>query len=138
MSGAMGAAGLYNGPYYYSRSEVRIRNNRIRRERIFKRQLIILSILVSLALFFIVFLGASFLSDAQDDEYVPMYKYYKSITVHADDTINSIAEYYYSDDNYSGINEYISEICRINSISDPRMLRAGEQLIVPYYSSEFK
>ena len=77
MSGAMGAAGLYNGPYYYSRSEVRIRNNRIRRERIFKRQLIILSILVSLALFFIVFLGASFLSDAQDDEYVPMYKYYK-------------------------------------------------------------
>ncbi len=139
MSEAMRAAAtLYNDPWYYSRSEVRIRNNRIRRQRIFRRQIITVSFLISLLIFLFVFLGTSFMSDAQSDDFVPQFKYYSSLTVHAGDTITDIASVYYSEDNYDSLSEYIAEICTLNHISDSNKLRAGEALIVPYYSSEYK
>ena len=138
MSGAARVADLYSDSWYYSKSEVRIRNNRLRRQKTFRRQIILLALSVSLILFIVLSIGASFMSDAQSDEFVHSYKYYTTITVHADDTLGSIAADYYSDDNYSSINDYVSEICSINSISDPKKLKAGELLIIPYYSSEFK
>ncbi len=139
MSDAMrAAAALYNDPWYYSRSEIRIRNNRIRRKRIFRRQVIAVSLLISLLIFVFVFLGTSFMSDAQSDDFVPQFKYYSAITVHSGDTITDIASAYYSVNNYDSLSEYISEICSLNHISDSNKLKAGEALIVPYYSSEYK
>ncbi|MCR5404822.1 MAG: LysM peptidoglycan-binding domain-containing protein [Butyrivibrio sp.] len=138
MSRAARVEDLYSDSWYYSKSEKRIRNNRLRRQKIFRRQILLLGLSFSLILFIVLFIGASFMSDAQSDEFVPSYKYYTTITVHADDTLGSIAAAYYSDDNYSSVSDYLSEICSINSISDPDKLKAGEMLIIPYYSSEFK
>ena len=139
MSEAMrAAASLYNDPRYYSRSEVRIRNNKVRRQKIFRRQLILLGFSVSLVLFIIFFLLSSFLSDAQSDEYQPEFKYYKTVTVHADETLWDIASDNISSDHYSNVNAYMAEICYINSLRDASCLNAGESLIIPYYSSEFK
>ncbi len=132
------AASLYNDPRYYSKSEVRIRNNKKRRQRIVRRQLIVLSFVCFLVVFSFIFMTQSFISDAQNENYEPQYKYYKAVTVHSDDTIWDIAQENYSSDQYDSIEEYISEICSVNSISDTNLIKAGESLIVPYYSTQYK
>ncbi len=140
MSEAMlAAARLYNDPRYFSPSEIRIRNNRIKRQRIVRRQIIVLSILATLFLFVTIFMASSFMADAQsDDSFVPEFKYYKTITVHSGDTIWEIANDNYNANHYDDIYKYIDEIKNINAIDDSDSLSAGEALILPYYSSEFK
>jgi nucleoid-associated protein YgaU len=78
------------------------------------------------------------MSDAQSDTFEPQFKYYKSVTVHADDTLWDIARDYYAEDQYSDMSEYISEICSINRLGNVNMIKSGEELIIPYYSAEFK
>lgn len=139
MSDAMiAAASLYNDPRYFSRSEVRIRKNKIRRARIFRRQLCLLLITITLFLFVAVLLATTIKSDAQSDDFIPEFKYYKTVSVSASDSIWTIAKANYNAQHYDGIKEYISEICSINAISDPDRINAGESLIIPYYSSEYK
>ena len=139
MSEAMRAAvSLYNDPRYFSRSEVRIRNNRIRRQRIFRRQIILLGLTLALFIFVFILFTSSIMADAQSDEFTPSFKYYKTVTVHSDDTLWDIARENYSSEGYNSINEYVAEICTVNAISDASDLKAGENLIVPYYSTEFK
>ena len=139
MSEAMrAAASLYNDPRYYSKSEVRIRNNKIRRQRIVRRQIILLALVVALFIFVLSFLLSSLMADAQSDEYKPEFKYYKTVTVHTDETMWDIATANYSDVHYRDLNEYISEICSINSIGNANNIKAGEALVIPYYSCEFR
>ena len=139
MSEAMRAAArLYNNPRYFSESEIRIRRNKARRQKIYRRQVMMLSLAVAFMVFAFVFIGSSVMTSAQSDEAVFEYKYYKTVTVHAEDTLWDIASANYSSDHYSDMNSYIGEICNINSISDRNTLRAGESVVVPYYSTEFK
>ena len=139
MSEAMRAAvSLYNDPRYFSKAEVRIRNNKIRRQRIFRRQVLLLGLTSALFIFVFILFASSIMADAQSDEFTPSFKYYKTITVHADDTLWDIARENYSEEGYKSVNEYMSEICSVNAISDASGLKAGESLIVPYYSTEFK
>lgn len=70
-------------------------------------------------------------------ESVPVpYKYYTEVRVFRDDTLWTIADRYMSV-GYDSIEEYIQEICEVNSISHHKIYY-GQQLIVPYYSYEFK
>ena len=139
MSEAMrAAASLYNNPRYFSESEIRIRKNKIRRQRIYRRQVFMVSLAVACLMFMIIFITSTLLTNAQSDNAVFEYKYYKTVTVHADDTLWDIASANYSADHYKDMNGYINEICNINSLSDKDSLNAGEALIVPYYSTEFK
>ena len=139
MSEAMrAAASLYNNPRYFSESEIRIRNNKIRRQKIYRRQVIMLSLTVAFLMFMIMFIASTLMTSAQSDEAVFEYKYYKTVTVHSEDTLWDIASANFSSEHYSNMNGYINEICNINSITDKDSLKAGEALIVPYYSSEFK
>ena len=39
---------------------------------------------------------------------------------------------------YTGIDELMNEICHINHLLDADSLQVGDQLIIPYYSSDFK
>ena len=139
MSEAMrAAASLYNNPRYFSESEIRIRRNKARRQRIYRRQIMMLSLSVAFMVFTFVFIASSLMSNAQSDEADFEYKYYKTVTVHAEDTLWDIASANYSPENYKDMNSYIGEICSINSIADSNSLKAGESLVVPYYSAEFK
>ncbi len=139
MSEAMRAAArLYNNPRYYSESEIRIRRNKARRQRIYRRQVMMLSLAVAFMVFTFVFIASSLMSNAQSDEATFEYKYYKTVTVHAEDTLWDIASANYSSEHYKDMNSYMGEICHINSISDGNSLKAGESLVVPYYSTEFK
>ena len=129
MSDAMlAAASLYNDPRYFSPSEIRIRNNKIRRQRIVRRQLFALSVFTSIILFLLIFMTSSFLSDAQSDSFVPEYKYYKSVTVHSGDTLGYIAKENYSSDHYTNIDSYIDEIISIKMI-----LQLESSLLFPIF-----
>lgn len=134
----MAAARLYNDPRFFSPSEVRIRENKIRRQKIVRRQYFTIISLVTVILFLAIFFGFSLLSDAQSEDFVTDYKYYKSVTIHAGDTLTDIARNYYNADKYKSIDQYISEIEDINQLVNTSSINAGEQLIVPYYSTEFK
>jgi nucleoid-associated protein YgaU len=139
MSEAMRAAvSLYNDPRFFSEAEVRIRNNKLRRQRIFRRQVFLLGLASALFIFVSILFASSIMADAQSDEFTPSFKYYKTVTIHANDTLWDIAGQYYSDDDYASIREYMAEICQVNAISDASELKAGESLIIPYYSTEFK
>ncbi len=139
MSDAMrAAASLYNNPRFNSESEIRIRNNKIRRQRIVRRQFILLGLSIAFVVFLLTLMNSTIKSSAQSEDFEPQIKYYKTVMVHADDTMWSIADSYYSADNYKDMGSYISEICKINKISDSGSIKAGEELIIPYFSSEFK
>ncbi len=139
MSEAMAiAASLYNNPRYYSNSEIRIRNNKIRRQQIVRRQYMIISVVLFVAMFLTVFNLMSFKSSAQSDTFVPEYKYYKTVTIHSGDTLWNLASEEYSSDHYKNLESYISEICSINSIDSDTKLYSGETLIIPYYSKDYK
>ncbi len=139
MTNAMYAAvSLYNDPRFFSKSEIRIRANKARRQRIFKRQISLIIILITLALFTFIFMGASIYTDAQSDTYEPEFKYYTTVTVHAGDSLWSIASEHYSEDHYNNLNCYITGICTLNRMDTDSRLNAGESLIIPYYSKEYK
>ncbi len=63
------------------------------------------------------------------------HKYYTSIAIMPGDTIT---EYYNTyGEHYKNSSDYIEEVCMINSI-DADDLKAGNYIIVPYYSLEVK
>ena len=139
MSEAMAiAASLYNNPRYYSESEIRRRNNKIRRQQIVRRQYIIISAVAFIAMFLIMFNIFSFKVSAQSDSFVPEYKYYKSVMIHSGDSLWSVANSEFNAEHYKDLNAYISEICMINSIDSDSILHAGESIVIPYYSRDYK
>ena len=121
-----------------ARSEERIRRNKLRRQRIFRRQFALLLFVITLFIIFGVFLGTTLMTGAQSDDYVPEFKYYTTVTVHEGDTVTKLATKYYSDNHYSNFNNYVFEICSINRLGEKDNIKAGENIIIPYYSTEFK
>ena len=69
------------------------------------------------------------------------YKYYTSITVEQGDTLWSIAEEQLADPEtasfYTNMHSYIEEVQTINGLQDLHWIKAGRNLIVPYYASEY-
>ena len=119
-------------------SEIRIMNNKKRRQKIVRRQYFTLFLIITIVLFSVLFLGSTIMSGATSDAYEPEFKYYKSVTVHSGDTIWDIAQEYYSEDNYSSFNSYLYEIISLNRLDSEGTLKAGENVIIPYYSKEYK
>lgn len=73
---------------------------------------------------------------ASSEEETPNYKYYTSITVESGETLWDIASDYMCDE-FDSVNAYVNEVKHINHIKENKIY-AGEDLIVPYYSSEYK
>ena len=119
---------------YNTYRELRILENRKRRLRIVRRQRILLALIVALLIFSTTFLVTGIILRAQDS--APSYKYYTSISVKSGDTLGSIAQRYISKE-YRDIDEYVNEVRSINHIDDSSIY-AGEKIIVPYYSPEYK
>lgn len=86
----------------------------------------------------LVVFGASGMSTSAHSIYDhPEYKYFMSYELEYGDSLWSVAEAH-MDDHYVSIEDYIKEICIINSINMDSPLIAGTNLIIPYYSQEFK
>lgn len=73
---------------------------------------------------------------ASSEEEVITYKYYTSITIQSGETLWDIATVYRSDD-ISSVQKYIDEVKSINHLKNDKIY-AGEHLIIPYYSCEYK
>lgn len=127
------AASLYNDPRFLSKSELRIYANKKRRQRIVRRQRMAIVLFVTIILFLIFFFRNTLKLEAQNENYEPKIKYYKVVSVQYGDSLGSIALEYYDDGEYESIENYMSEICSINHLSDEDMIKAGENLVVPYY-----
>lgn len=117
------------------RSERRIMNNRIRRQREMKKNFLIFVITICLIVTCSISLNG-FRANAKDDSTEVSYKYYKSIVISDNDTLWSIAEQYMDEDHYESINDYINEVKNMNAMVDD-IIHYGEHLIIPYYDNSF-
>lgn len=117
-------------------SEYRSRQYKERRVRQLRRRFILFALTVVL----VVLLAVSYcaiLSHATAEGEM-QYKYFTSIQVQYGDSLWSIAEEYITDgDAYASAADYVDEVMAINHLRDEKIL-AGQYLIVPYYSPEFK
>lgn len=113
------------------RRERIIRNNRIRRQKEMRKNIILIIMTICLVITFSLSLN-SFLSDAKEDGGKTYNKCYKSITISNDDTLWSIAKEYMDDEHYDSVNDYIKEVKKINELSTNN-ITYGAHLIVPYY-----
>lgn len=119
-----------------TRSERRIKNNRIRRQRQLQRN-ILMTIFTVLFILTLSIGGFAIGSKAQDKENVVLYKYFTNIEVQYGESLWDIAETYFCESKYDNYEHYISEVMQINGMYSEE-ISAGSYLIVPYYSVEFK
>lgn len=76
-------------------------------------------------------------SSAQTGDEEIIFKYYTNITVAYGDTLWDIADEYIDYDQYKNKETYIAEVKSINHIGEDSAIRAGQNLVIPYYSNEF-
>ena len=108
-----------------------------RREAVVRRQRGLIAIAIIIIVSFGILLGSSINALASSDKDIASYnKYYVSIQVESGDTLWSIADEYVDGFNISK-EEYISEVCSINEISQ-NDIHAGDYIVVPYYSQDIK
>lgn len=134
----MKAAMLYNDPRFVSDSEIRIMNNKRRRMRIVRRQRMALAGIIAVIIATTVFIIMTLTSGAASNTFTPEYKYYRQITVHSGDTLWDIANANIPEGHYADVDSFMSEISSINSLREDGRINAGENLILPYYSTEYK
>lgn len=65
------------------------------------------------------------------------FKYYTNITVASGETLWEISDRYIDYTRYKNKEAYITELQHINHLDADGSIKAGQKLIVPYYSNEF-
>ena len=79
---------------------------------------------------------------AEKKQQQELHKYYTNITVRQGDTLWAIAEDQLADEAtsaaYKSRRSFIKEVISLNHLKDGNYLLAGQKLIVPYYSTEYK
>lgn len=113
------------------RSERRIQDNRIRRQRELRKNFLLTVTSICLVAIFSISLN-SFMSNAKTDETKSYHKYYKSVMIERNDTLWSIAQDYMDDTHYDSADDYIREVKQMNSLKNDDIIY-GEYLIIPYY-----
>ena len=116
------------------RSERRIRNNKIRRQKEMRKNFL-LAVMTICLVFTFSFSISGFLSNAKAESCPVAYKYYKSITISNGETLWSIAKENMDDEHYASVNDYIKELKKVNSLKSDT-ISYGANIIVPYYSYE--
>lgn len=113
----------------------RNRDSRVKRVRQLRCRILAAAFTLGVSLA-IGILGCSFLSKAQAEDAAVSYKYFTSVQVKSGDTLLSIAQEY-TDEHYDSVYAYMEEVCLTNHMLDDKIY-AGDYLIVPYYSTEFR
>lgn len=106
---------------------------RLRRERRRKAVMAFLTVFVTICMIMVCAISYdSIRSNASSG-----FKYYTQVTVEAGENLWDIAEKYIDYDFYKDKNSYISEVRSINHLDADGNIVAGQNLIFPYYSTEF-
>lgn len=117
-------------------SERRIRNNRIRRKRELKKHFLITIFTICMITILAITFGSSFSKAKDSNTDKQSYKYFTSIMIETGDSLYSIASKNMSAE-FKSVKNYINEIKHINSLEE-NTIHAGQYLIIPYYSEEFR
>ncbi len=122
--------------YYMTDSELRAYKRRLGRQRAFRNRLFILLMTICLIA---VFAGSyySIKSSAHSSKDDLLFKYYTNVTVQQGETLWNIADEYIDYTQYKDKSSYIAEVKSINHLNDDAEIKAGQSLVLPYYSSEF-
>lgn len=123
----------YYGNYDYMSRVEEQRIKRLARERQVKRQKLFFIIGVLITMAFISFFSVRAFANTDNtaaDSFGT--KQYRSIKIYCGDTVESIAEEYYSFQ-YSSVDRLASEIMSINHLSADEKLIPGNYIVVPYY-----
>lgn len=108
-----------------------------KREAVVRRQRSVFAIAIILVVTLGILLGSSINALASSDKDIASYnKYYVSIRIETGDTLWTIADEYVEGFNITKA-DYIQEVCQINGISEDN-IKAGDHIVVPYYSQEIK
>lgn len=116
--------------------EIRAYKRRLRRQRCFIRRCIMALVTLCIILVCTVSYHAIQSSASTADQAVK-FKYYTTITVDAGETVWDIADEFIDHEMYKNKNAYIAEVASINKLDADCTIKAGQHLIVPYYSDEF-
>ncbi len=116
--------------------ELRRYKRQLRRQREIRRRIFSLLMTVCFIAVLVVSYHSIRISASTGSEEVN-FKYYTSITVKSGETLWDIADVYIDYKEYEDKNDYIKEVQSINHLDADGCIRAGQMLIVPYYSKEF-
>ena len=113
----------------------RSRRYRIRRRRQLQRRCL-MGVFTLLLILVLAVSYSALRSQARAEDDGERYKYYTSIEIGYGETLWEIAETYAGPE-YASLESYIYEVMEINHLKEEK-ITAGEYLIVPYFSGEWK
>ncbi len=119
-------------------SEVRAYNNKIKRQKIVRRQRMILFLVLGIRIAAVVIIAKTKVLEAHSEVNDTDYKYYTKVQVKYGDTLRKFAKDYACPSHYRDFDSYEAEVRSINHIGEDDDLPAGTEIIIPYYSTEFK
>lgn len=124
--------------YYMTDRELRIYKRQLRRRRQLQRRIVTMLATICVIAFCAVSLsyhGIRSLASSGEDQL--KFKYYTQVTVAYGETLWDLSDDYIDYDEYKNKKEYIAEVQSINHLAEEDSIRAGQTLIVPYYSYDF-
>ena len=120
--------------YYMTDRELRIYKRQLRRRRQLQRRIVtMLATICVIAFCAVSYHGIRSLASSGEDQL--KFKYYTQVTVAYGETLWDLSDDYIDYDEYKDKKEYIAEVQSINHLAEEDSIRAGQTLIVPYYSS---
>ncbi len=131
-----GAMGEQKSIYYMTDRELREYKRRLRRRKELRRRIARIAMTVCLLAVCVISFRA-IRSSASSGEAERKFKYYTGVTVQYGETLWNIADAYIDYSRYKDKTDYIKEVCSINHLLEESDVRAGQRLIVPYYSERF-
>ncbi len=124
------------GVYYMTDRELRAYRRNCRRQRERKRRALSLAATLCLILVCAVSYHA-ITTSAHTDEDGMDFKYYTNITVQSGESLWDIAGDHMDEEHYESRSDYMKEVQHINHLEEGDLLRAGQHIVIPYYSEEF-
>ena len=122
--------------YHMTDRELRIYKRQLRRRQQLHRRILTMIATICVIIFCAVsYQGIRSLASSGEDQ--PKFKYYTQITVAYGETLWDISGNYIDYEEYKDKKEYIDEVQSINHLAEEDSIRAGQTLIVPYYSYDF-
>ena len=122
--------------YRMTDRELRSYKRQLRRKQQIRRRIFTMIATICVIIFCAVsYQGIRSLASSGDDQL--KFKYYTQVTVAYGETLWDLSDDYIDYEEYKDKTEYIEEVQNINHLSEEDSIRAGQMLIVPYYSYDF-
>ena len=116
--------------------ELRLYKRQLRRKQQIRRKIFTMIATICVIVFCAVsYHGIRSLASSGDDQL--KFKYYTQVTVAYGETLWDLSDNYIDYEEYKDKTEYIEEVQSINHLVEEDTIRAGQTLIVPYYSYDF-